>query len=597
MDSKIKESSSADRVHVLIAGAGPVGLVSALILLRNGLTVRIITKETEFRTGYRGPGIQLSSRSIGQVDHEAILRAHLLRDYGCQVELGTELVSLEQQSYSVEATFIKTNDKSDPTTHKARFDWLIGADGAHSIVRKQLGCTFLGQSYKQSGMLLADIHLLNGWGDDHIKAWGNIAQKSLLIRPYMSSYSAQHSTPSQPKNDTRVQVMIAGPDVDVIARSVIGEGEMNASTTEGRDALVRIIHEMSGRKDLIFGDLIGMGVWRPNIRMVDKFGTGRVWIAGDAAHVHSLTGGQGLNSGVQDAFNLCWKLSFVHKGLRDGSTTSLRLLDTYSEERVRVVKAMLNVTTNLLKQTFGANSGGAAEAQENGAQSLTANPTSTDSANPSNDKKKPVKEFGFTRGFELRMFGINYRGSSIVVDEVDPPAVVLDPYKVSPDEPVRGGDRAPQAVGLQIIRRSANNIDDAPSTTTLFDVFDTTKHTALVFVGPPIEGLTSSLEAVQEVVKSLGGYPLETMRIMVVHSQDTTSQSLVDGLDGEVLEVKDTEGHAYTTYLRGIAQSELSALDAGQKRPVVIIVRPDGHVGAMVRGVEGIEKYKRSLLA
>ncbi|KAJ3822114.1 FAD binding domain-containing protein [Lentinula raphanica] len=652
MDSKIKESSSADRVHVLIAGAGPVGLVSALILLRNGLTVRIITKETEFRTGYRGPGIQprtlelyrflgvlddiwqgsgshqtihqytspdngeppviawndpemkrqadkpyLSSRSIGQVDHEAILRAHLLRDYGCQVELGTELVSLEQQSYSVEATFIKTNDKSDPTTHKARFDWLIGADGAHSIVRKQLGCTFLGQSYKQSGMLLADIHLLNGWGDDHIKAWGNIAQKSLLIRPYMSSYSAQHSTPSQPKNDTRVQVMIAGPDVDVIARSVIGEGEMNASTTEGRDALVRIIHEMSGRKDLIFGDLIGMGVWRPNIRMVDKFGTGRVWIAGDAAHVHSPTGGQGLNSGVQDAFNLCWKLSFVHKGLRDGSTTSLRLLDTYSEERVRVVKAMLNVTTNLLKQTFGANSGGAAEAQENGAQSLTANPTSTDSANPSNDKKKPVKEFGFTRGFELRMFGINYRGSSIVVDEVDPPAVVLDPYKVSPDEPVRGGDRAPQAVGLQIIRRSANNIDDAPSTTTLFDVFDTTKHTALVFVGPPIEGLTSSLEAVQEVVKSLGGYPLETMRIMVVHSQDTTSQSLVDGLDGEVLEVKDTEGHAYTTYLRGIAQSELSALDAGQKRPVVIIVRPDGHVGAMVRGVEGIEKYKRSLLA
>lgn len=100
------------------------------------------------------------------MDHEAILRACLLRDYGCQVEFGTELISYEQGSDTVEATLLKISTHKTET-ETTQFDWLIGADGAHSVVRKHLGCSFLGESIKKAGgMLLADIHLLNGWGDD-----------------------------------------------------------------------------------------------------------------------------------------------------------------------------------------------------------------------------------------------------------------------------------------------------------------------------------------------------------------------------------------------------------------------------------------------
>jgi 2-polyprenyl-6-methoxyphenol hydroxylase-like FAD-dependent oxidoreductase len=103
--------------------------------------------------------------SIGQVDHEAILREHLLREHSVQVELGSELVSFQHALGSdfVEAT-IQTHG-NDATIEMAQFDWLIGADGAHSVVRKHLGCTFLGDSFPDMGMLLGDINLLNGWGD------------------------------------------------------------------------------------------------------------------------------------------------------------------------------------------------------------------------------------------------------------------------------------------------------------------------------------------------------------------------------------------------------------------------------------------------
>ncbi|KAJ3749303.1 FAD binding domain-containing protein, partial [Lentinula detonsa] len=261
----------------------------------------------------------------------------------------------------------------------------------------------------------------------------------------------------------------------------------------------------------------------------------------DAAHVHSPTGGQGLNSGIQDAFNLCWKLSLVHKGLQDGSINSNRLMYTYTEERVRVVKAMLTITTNLLKRTFGANPGG-----------------------------KPSRSgIAFIRGFELCMFGINYRGSPIVLDEVDPPAEVLDPYNMSADEPVRGGDHAPQAVGLKVLCGLS---------------FTSTAHTALVFAGS-----IESLELVRSLVRALTKYPHGMMRIMIVHSPE--------GEPELVLEVQDTEGHAYASYLRGLDQSGLPASGSERKGLVVVIVRADGHVGAIVKDAEGGDRYKQKLFA
>ncbi|KAF9061453.1 FAD binding domain-containing protein [Rhodocollybia butyracea] len=533
---------SSNRVNVLIAGAGPVGLVSALLFLRDGLSVRIITKEMEFRTGYRGPGIMprtlelyrflgvldeiwqasgpvqdmhqytspdngeppliayngkveeikptpdkpyFAPRIIGQVDHEAILRSFLFKDYGCQVELGTELVSYECSPDSdsiVSATMLKTQLGEDKSTKTevAHFDWLIGAEGAHSV---------------------------------HTKIWGDISKKAVILRPYLSSHSAQHSTPTEVRVDTRTQIMIAGQEFDF---------EELTKISRDRDALIELFYRYSGRTDYKFGELVGAGIWRPNIRMVDSFGKGRVYIAGDAAHVHSPTGGQGLNSGIQDVFNLVWKISLVHKKFAPHS-----LLESYTIERVRVIAAMLGKTTTLFKQTF--------------------------------QSQHKIGTINWpTRGFELRMFGINYRGSPIVLDEVQPPAEVLDPYKISPTSLRKG------------------------TITSLFDILKTTAHTALVFTG--ILGFQTS----QALLQALGRYPSEILRVLVIYP--SSQSSVVGGAQVDFDELLDTREQAYYTYLRGVNLEEASP-------GVVVLVRPDGHVGAIVRDVDGIERYFRNLLS
>lgn len=299
----------------------------------------------------------------------------------------------------------------------------------------------------------------------------------------------------------------------------------------------------------------------------------------DASHVHSPTGGQGLNSGVQDAFNLCWKLSLVHKGLN--KSTSNELMTSYTEERMRVVKAMLNVTTRLLRQTFGVNEEKSVKIEVGVAQTIGTTTISADSP----DKKQP-SGINVIRGFELRMFGINYRGSSIVLDEVAPPAEVLDPYKMSPEEPVRGGDRAPEAPDLKILHRNSSG-----GTTSLFEIFDTTKHTALVFFQSPL--------AIQEFSRALDNYPNGTMRIVVIHPQGSTERVLIDGKqEGDVVEVLDTKGHAYGSYLRGVDFHAVVASEGAvsqETRGVVIVVRPDGHVGAIVKDVAGVDRYRRKV--
>ncbi|KIK54367.1 hypothetical protein GYMLUDRAFT_77093 [Collybiopsis luxurians FD-317 M1] len=582
-------TKSTNRVNVLIAGAGPVGLVSALLLLRNGLSVRIIAKESEFRTGYKGPSIQPRTlelykflgilddiwkgsggpqfvqqytspdngeppvtawdfshpeeipdkpypthRNIGQVDHEAVLRARLLQDYGVQVELNKELVSYKYNSGSnfVLATLLSRMDTGTTSTQETEYDWLIGAEGAHSIVRHQLGCTFVGETLEM-GMLLGDIHLLNGWGDDHIKVWGNLAKDYVMLRPYLSAHSTQHSTNTNPKNDTRTQIMLGGSSLDL---------EKLAELTTNRDALVEMFYSFTGRRDLKFGEMIGATIWRPNIRMVNKLGEGRVYIAGDAAHVHSPTGGQGLNSGIHDAFNLAWKLSLVHKNLAPHT-----LLDSYTTERVPVIAAMLNVTTDLLKKTFSSGS-------------IT-------SLGPS--------KLNWTRGSELRMYGINYRGSPIILDEVQPPAEILDPYKMSPNEPVRGGDRAPEAARLRIISPRHRG-----EMTSLFEIFELTTHTALVFM---------ESRSLQILLRTLNKYPVKTV---VIHSNDsdkTLAEQEIDSLH----EVVDSEGQAYRVYLQGVEFS--ATVGSEDQSAVVVLVRPDGHVGAIVKDVDGLERYFKKI--
>ncbi|KAE9394013.1 hypothetical protein BT96DRAFT_1022749 [Gymnopus androsaceus JB14] len=512
--------------NVLIVGAGTTGLSLALSLLRNGLSVRIIEKQLQFHPGERAPGLQPrtlevykflgvlpdfmeqsspqpgsiqyysvpddgkpprvapatdrtddtparplnNSRMLGQNRQEAILRKHILTDYDCQVELGTELRSFEQHHDYVIAHVIKTVD-SKQVEETITVNWLVGADGARSVVRTQLGLSFVGETPSGVEVVLGDIHVL---GDslqhvDGLAIWGHPSGLAVTLRPCLV-----------PGKNLFSFLFRGGSDLDLV------------KATSNREELIEVIHDIMGRKDIEFGELVWMSIWRPNIRMVDNFGKDRVFIAGDAAHVHSPTGGQGMNSGVQDSFNLAWKLALVQKGLAPKS-----LLESYSRERKPVIAAMLNKTTEIFKKEFQAKLG---------------------------------QREDLFRGDELRQLGINYRGSPFVVDErYTETNEMIDPYRSGDDGTVRAGDRAPDAPSLA-------RLDG--ETISLFDIFNPIQHIALIFPG------MTGQDFVGEILETLREYPVGTLKSVLL-LPDSSTGSFSDLADMTLI---DSEGYAYTHY-------------------------------------------------
>ncbi|THV05570.1 hypothetical protein K435DRAFT_834684 [Dendrothele bispora CBS 962.96] len=556
---------------VLIVGAGPSGLALALTLLRNNIPVRIIEKQSKYQIGQRGSGIQCrtievykflgilpeileasgpasslkveqwapggkeperivemvsfvedtpsrpynNTLMLGQDRHEHILRSVLERDYGCNVELATELVSFEQHADHVEARISKTIDGKE-ISETTTFAYLIGADGARSVVRKQSGLTFLGESIPSVSMVTGDIDI-KGIDKKYWRTWGG---------------------PSANGGPT-VSLRPCETDDDRFNFTFMGSDEANEKVLSGgRDAVIQTIKEITGKTELQFGELIWLGLWRPNIRMVNKSGEGRVFVAGDAAHVHSPTGGQGMNSGVQDSFNLGWKLSLVYKGLAPHS-----LLDSYSDERLPVIATMLNKTTELFHKTFGSQG-----------------------------------RDGWVRGYELRQFGVNYRGSPIVIDqkytEVEETS---DPYRSGDDGSVRAGDRAPDAPGLVKLSSSAEVSKDKDALT-FFDMFKPSSHTVIVFAGE------RPAEEVDAILATTTAYSKGSIQTAVVHPRNSTTTSTTISSPANYV-LLDRDGHAYKGYV--VSESEIS----------VVVVRPDGYIGALVFQPEGLKSYFSKIFA
>ncbi|KAF7366420.1 FAD-binding-3 domain-containing protein [Mycena sanguinolenta] len=531
---------------VLIAGAGPAGLILALILLKNGISVRIIDKEMKHRTGSRGSGVQArtlelydilgvlpnimkvsapvpptaryargeikpvatttlisyvepspdtphpNACNISQDIHEEILRTYL-QDLSCSVELGSQLLSFEQFPDNVVARILKTDANGNQVEENTRFDWLVGTDGAHSLVRNQLGLSFLGETQSEY-IALGDI-VVEGLDPKLWHAWHD-PPKFLALRSNSSTSK-------------------------VFMFAFSGSSENKTLT---REEFIEEFYALTDRRDITFGPATWLSNYRVNMRMVDQMRVGRVFIAGDAAHCHSPTGGQGLNSSVQDVANLGWKLALVQKGLASDS-----LLDTYSEERLRVIAQMLELTTSLYRKLF-------------------------------QDRKN---DEAWARGGDLRMLGVNYCGSSIVQEDNVMREASADPYSKSSIGRVQAAYRAPDAPGL--VRAGS---EDAP--TRLFGIFSVDVHTVLLFGGDE----TTRAEV-------LGRLPEHAVRVVVLLPQGHTAANSA----GSALILEDRAGHAYAGYgLRGDVLT-------------VVIVRPDGVVGAVAAGVEGVEQYFQKILA
>ncbi|QDU30613.1 Pentachlorophenol 4-monooxygenase [Anatilimnocola aggregata] len=343
--------------QVLIVGAGPVGLTLAAELARYGVAVRIVEKsaqrtdkskalvlwsrtlellaragcsETFVAAGHKvlAANIVTGNKLIGHInistvdspfpyalmlpqsDTERLLEEHLLRQ-GVSLERQTELLSFSQTDQSV-TSILRQADGSEETLAT---EWLVGCDGAHSTVRHGLGLSFLGDTL-QSNWILADIHVKGfPFPDSEIATYWH-EDGVLVVFPILPG---------------RFRVIA---NIDLAAGS---------QPTEPSLEQVQAIMDRRGPGGMVASDPIWLAGFRINERKVADYRLGRVFVAGDAAHVHSPAGGQGMNTGMQDAFNLAWKLALVcRKNCADG-----KLLTSYSSERSAIGAQVLAAAGHL----------------------------------------------------------------------------------------------------------------------------------------------------------------------------------------------------------------------------------------------------------
>jgi 2-polyprenyl-6-methoxyphenol hydroxylase-like FAD-dependent oxidoreductase len=341
---------------VLIAGAGPVGLTMASELARYGLSVRIIDKNSErtdkskalvlwtrtlelmdrMGTGCTDRFIEaglkvqaaniLSGREeiarvelteiespynfalmIPQSETERLLEEHLAT-FGVKTERQVELKKCHSGSDRVRCALLHSDDREEI----AEASWLIGCDGAHSTVRHELGMEFLGSTLL-SDWILADIHLAGVAGEPTVSIYWH-AEGVLAVFPLRGK---------------RYRVI-----ADVGESSgPIGEGNRPTPTMDD----VQRILDVRGPGGIQASDPVWLASFSINERKVADYRAGRVFLAGDAAHVHSPAGGQGMNTGMQDACNLAWKLALVTRGI----CVAEPLLSSYSTERSAIAKLVL----------------------------------------------------------------------------------------------------------------------------------------------------------------------------------------------------------------------------------------------------------------
>lgn len=356
---------------VLIVGSGPTGLTLACDLARNGVPFRIVDKAGGVFNGSRAKGLQPRTLEVfddlGVIDavlaggepfpqfrlyrgHDVVWERSVsemlgapaltasdavpypdpwlipqwrteeilcarLAELGGRVEWDTEIRTLTQDLTGVSA---HTDDGV------IRADYLIACDGGRSTVRKTLGVGFEGNTLQTESTLIGDVRAagLDGRFCHMLTGGGDVGQRFSLW--------------NLPDSDHYQFVVSMAPD------------ELPALTLE---AVQQLCVRRSGRTDIRLHDLRWISLYRVNTRMVDRYQVGRVILAGDAAHVHSSAGGQGLNTGVQDAYNLGWKLAAVYAGA-DPS-----LLETYASERMPVAAQVLGLSTLLHEQNFRGGNG------------------------------------------------------------------------------------------------------------------------------------------------------------------------------------------------------------------------------------------------
>ncbi len=343
---------------VLVVGAGPTGLTMACELARRGITPRIIDKSPAPSDKSKAFGIHARTLEIfenmgivdrflglgnicngfdmydrgeplasvifdtleskypfflilAQSDTERILHDHVL-SYGIEVEREKELVGIEEKDGSL-IRMIKLKDGSE---ENVECSYVAGCDGAHSTTRNILDLEFKGAPYPNY-WLLADLDIDWKYPFDHLSVFTHPAG----VTAYFPLYK------------DRGRLMFELPDASI-------DEDMPPPVIEDVRRLMKE-REIEYRS---VTDPNWLAYFKLHHRMVDRYRKGHVLLSGDAAHIHSPLGGQGMNTGIQDAYNLAWKLALVLKG-----ESPETLLDSYNAERYRVGKGVVGFTDMAMK--------------------------------------------------------------------------------------------------------------------------------------------------------------------------------------------------------------------------------------------------------
>jgi 2-polyprenyl-6-methoxyphenol hydroxylase-like FAD-dependent oxidoreductase len=345
---------------VLIVGAGPTGLTLAARLQQFGASVRIVDRQLDrvhesralaiqprtlevlrglgiaetlvergndavqlrIHFGERVIGVRLFDIGlkdtafpfllfISQAETEAILDDHLAVQ-GLPVERGVELVSFSSDSDEVTCTL----RSADEGTEHLRCRYLVGCDGAHSTVREGAGIPFEGGTYPQT-FVLADLELDGEL--EHGAAHSFLGGEGILLFFPLGTPASWRIVGMRPTTEH--------------ARARDQETEPLSL-----EELQRICDRFTGGT-LRLHDPVWLTYFRLHHRQAARYRSGRVFVVGDAAHVHSPAGAQGMNTGIQDAWNLGWKLALVSRGVADPA-----LLDSYESERLPVGRFVLRFT-------------------------------------------------------------------------------------------------------------------------------------------------------------------------------------------------------------------------------------------------------------
>lgn len=347
---------------VLVVGAGPVGLTMAAELARHGVGCRIVDRLASPSAYCRAIGV--TPRTLEVWDDMGIVRetidagvwligmrlivngtqpkdllldlsdlpyGHLglpqyeterilgerVSQFGIQVERPVALASLRQGDDAIHATL----ERADGFCEEATFRYVVGCDGAHSAVRKALQIPFEGDRFPLDFML----------GDVRIE-WDlprGLAMRAIHVRDGEAP-DMFIAIPLPERN--RYRISMVAPDT-------LPGGSLDASAehgiqTERAGPPLSLLQEIAdrlapGRPRL--SDLRWSSIFRISMRLAQRYADGNAFIAGDAAHIHPPTGGQGMNTGIQDAYNLAWKMALVLKGEARKS-----LLESYEDERLPV---------------------------------------------------------------------------------------------------------------------------------------------------------------------------------------------------------------------------------------------------------------------